>query len=675
MNVKSGLWLSATPSGPACALRLETYKERDDQDQEREVAIVSGELQKGEKVHWFLSHQRAASREPVRFDGTRSHLDADVRFGPRNFITGQWGTLSVDFTAAERATLRLTGPAGVNETIPLRWKQKEFRDLVIELDKLATATFPQRITWRDIQRDLGRVFRAAGFKPRIIRSNRSLADDPGGWTAGELHDALTTYRRGERAPWYVHVFLTSKFEEEEAEDDAETLGIMFDTDIVEGNVNGIAREGCAVFVDAHRLVYAPEDVDREILMTLVHEIGHSLNLLHSFESEKGRPDSPSIMNYPEAYDYGEDQYYQDFDFTFDRSELTHLHHHSAVVTEPGRADGEEFGRDIFREAPRRLPVSVRNEGAVRRGRFASDFTEALKAVEREVQQDLRVALTLPKTRVLPSEPLVATLAVTNGGADAFTLRSSLDWAAGDLHLEMRRGREGPYTTLHPPVRRCTHPKPTTLAPGETVAVQVPLILTREGDPLAAPGVYEIRAALQLRRERKWVRLVSRPAALVVARPSTPDERRLGRLYRTRHLKAYLLLPGADLDPKAREAAARLHEIAPEQHAGRIATLALAREATSRSAAKRPIPEAFRDPAYVRQAVAAVAAGPSGTPEMLGAREGSGEAGLSRMARGVERLLDRRADRLEALARTTPARAGAAEPSSNGARGGARGGGA
>jgi hypothetical protein len=647
--VKRGLWVSASGQ-PPCAVRFESYTDIDDTGAEHEVSIISGDLTVGGKTHWFLSHRRARTRDPVRFvatTGAPDRIEADVRFGPRNFVSGSWGTLAMDFTATNRATVRLEGPAGLDRTVKLVWKQKEFRDVIVELDKLAGTDFPRAITWNEIKRDLSRVLRAAGFKPTIIRSNRAVADNPDGWTTGELHNALTTYRRGERAPWYVHVFITSRFQEEDPVDDEETLGIMFDTDHGEGDLNAIPREGCAVFIDAHRAVYGGEGeatVEREILMTLIHEIGHTFNLLHSFESDKGRPDSPSIMNYPEEYDYGEAQYYEDFTFSFDRDELIHLHHHSAVVTEPGRADGEEFGRDIFREAPRRLRRSADEE--VRR-RSARTFETALREVRAKVREELELRVTLPKTRVLRSEPLVATVSIVNVGTEPVSFRTALDWAAGDVRLQVARQGTNDYETLHPPMRRCMRRGLRTLAPGEHVETAIPLMLTREGDPLGSTGVFEIRAMLQVRRGDKWVDLVSKAAQLVVAKPSNERELELARLYRTKDLKAYLLMPGAALRPAGREAANRLHEVALEQHSGRLATLALAREATSRFAVPERIPEAFRDPSYVRRAVATVAAAAN--------NEATGVSGLERMARQTSMLIARRAGRLEALAAASPPR--------------------
>jgi hypothetical protein len=655
VNLKSGLWVSTASSQYPCDLRLEILKASDGSDGNEDVAIVSGDLRDGDKPHWFLSAQRSRSRQPVRLTGgAHPHIDADVRFGPRNFMSGRWGSLALDFSSSKRATLHLTGPGGLDATVPLRWKQQEFRDITIELDKLASLPFPSEIRWRNVARDLKRVLRAAGFKAKVIRSNRSVPDDAGGWTAGELHDALTTYRRATPGPWHVHVFLASNYQPAPGEDNGDTLGLMFDA--FRDDVNGIPREGCAVFIDAHeRFVNDmrgatwegdvwtnPEALEREILMTVVHEIGHNLNLVHSFDSDKGRPDSPSIMNYPHKYDYGEPQYYDAFDFAFDPPELVHLRHHTPIVVEPGRIDGQQWGRDLFREPPSRLPEPAHDARAAEASR--TRFMERLERNNAEARQDLQLVITLPES-ALVSEPVVAAVTVTNKSDRGVAVNASLDWKAGELAVEMRsRGGTEPWRVIHPPVLRCVRARPKAIAPGASLTVPVPIILSRDGDPLRKAGDYEVRAALRMQRSGTWVQVFALPTNLTISEPTTRRDRQLVRLYRTRQLKSYLLIPEARLSDTARRAAERLHSLAPERQAGRLATLSLVREAVSRVALDRPIPEAFRNPEYLRRALVAVSdQTPSGAP-------------LERAALETQSLLARRSARIEMLGRTKPAAA-------------------
>ena len=98
------------------------------------------------------------------------------------------------------------------------------------------------------------------------------------------------------------------------------------------------------------------------MFTLVHEIGHALNLLHSFD--KGRPSALSWMNYPHLFPLGTEagpghngtsEFWAAFEQTFDELELRHLRH---ATPREIRSGGFEFGvyeegaSTIYPEAPR-----------------------------------------------------------------------------------------------------------------------------------------------------------------------------------------------------------------------------------------------------------------------------------------------------------------------------------
>ena len=66
------------------------------------------------------------------------------------------------------------------------------------------------------------------------------------------------------------------------------FGVMFDrgfrTDDDPGggsDLNGVPREGCAVFLDAIAQRRPADAIDKETLFTTIHELGHLFNLLHS----------------------------------------------------------------------------------------------------------------------------------------------------------------------------------------------------------------------------------------------------------------------------------------------------------------------------------------------------------------------------------------------------------
>jgi hypothetical protein len=118
-------------------------------------------------------------------------------------------------------------------------------------------------------------------------------------------------------------------------------GLMFDSNL------GLPRQGAAIFVDRlNELQGAGAEAARQRLHTVVHEIGHTLNLLHCFQADRSelyrgraRPEALTWMNYPHLYPNGEAQpnlsewydesranYWSHFGYGFDRDELTHLRH-------------------------------------------------------------------------------------------------------------------------------------------------------------------------------------------------------------------------------------------------------------------------------------------------------------------------------------------------------------
>lgn len=101
-------------------------------------------------------------------------------------------------------------------------------------------------------------------------------------------------------------------------------GIMFDQ-------QGKQRQGCAVFHTG--IGGASVEQQRLQLYTYVHELGHSFNLLHSWQKSLGTPSVPnrnnslSWMNYPWNSAFGSPaNFWNNFAFQFDNEEVIHLRH-------------------------------------------------------------------------------------------------------------------------------------------------------------------------------------------------------------------------------------------------------------------------------------------------------------------------------------------------------------
>ncbi|WP_445174439.1 hypothetical protein [Microcoleus sp.] len=127
------------------------------------------------------------------------------------------------------------------------------------------------------------------------------------------------------------------------------FGIMFDQ-------QGKQRQGCAVF---HQGIGGETAEKRRLqLYTYVHELGHSFNLLHSWQKDlaippgTNRPLSLSWMNYPFNYPApgGEATYWSKFAFQFDNEEVIHLRHafrNNIIVGGNNFTVGSGLGQEVM----------------------------------------------------------------------------------------------------------------------------------------------------------------------------------------------------------------------------------------------------------------------------------------------------------------------------------------
>jgi len=564
MKPHAGRYRAANGGPGTLDLRLELFPRADRHGSE---GILSGDLMLGARTISFMTASRNG-KPGVVFTDRRggAQVEANVRFGPTNFQTGTWGTVTLHLTSTERGRVRVRCPNGSSAcdvTRDIRFRDKYFRDLILELDRVATASLPGAVEWKGSKRDLAGVFRSAGFKVRVLRGGAKVPDERDAWTDGELHEAMVRWRRRRLDPWSAYVLLASRYDEDTR--DGFTVGIMFDA---ERRPSDPPREGCAVFVESLRdvlgTVRATPTFRREMLITTAHEIGHALNLLHSFD--KGRPGSPSIMNYPEMYTGGEDAYYRAFHFAFDSAELIHLRHHSREVTEPGNPQGVEFASYNFLRRPAR--------------------GSANRAAQRahETATSLVLALELATRRLLTSEPIYGRVTLrykpSTGAPRTLRLLTSLDWASGQLAVEVREIKRGPWRTLRAPLRRCRRLQPRSLLRGATLGSELALIASRSGDIFRRPGKYELRLGLVVRRGAQEIVLRSAGRRLTVRKARSRRERGLVRLFRRRDLKQFLVLRGGGLPAAARQAASRVLAIGPGLPAAHLSALALASDQLS-----------------------------------------------------------------------------------------------
>jgi hypothetical protein len=238
-------------------------------------------------------------------------------------------------TVTIRPDLDLAGlPAGSEVTVTVDRRGAELRELGLETDTEVGVEPPEPVVFgaelvdeRECLRRAGFAVSTTGQPTRIPRQDQPW-DDSRLFTL--LHDLMTGTAQADlsAAAWQQQLLLLS------ASTRPRLAGIMFDA------AGLLPRQGCAVFMDAVRghAASEDEDPDRNAIRTIVHELGHGLNLAHRFEEAVGHIGSTSFMNYPQRFEPGgSDGYWPEFRFTFDADELEFLQHAPLTAVRPGDA--------------------------------------------------------------------------------------------------------------------------------------------------------------------------------------------------------------------------------------------------------------------------------------------------------------------------------------------------
>ncbi|WP_136658382.1 hypothetical protein [Nitratireductor sp. XY-223] len=318
------------------------------------------------------------------------------------------------------------------------------------------------------------AYRQAGIELAVTLGGEDVAVEAAGedalWTDEELHAAMVDNfaAHADVAQWRLYLLLATKYVE------PGVLGIMFDSG------DDFPRQGAAVFAEHPSIANAPElEREREYLFTIVHELGHAFNFLHSFQ--KGifethgmmpRPGSLSWMNYPDLFPFGyaypdnwdgSGPFWTQFRYDFDRHEISHLRHNDALEVIMG---GRSFG-------------------------FAGHLEE--RAFEREAAaHDISFKLWLPQS-VEFMEQVEGDVRVRNDSTAPVEIAPSLRPSGGALEILIRRpGDRFPKVYRHfadscmPMARR-------VLAPGEAVYQELNLSFGRRHWYVDEPGTYEVQA--------------------------------------------------------------------------------------------------------------------------------------------------------------------------------------
>jgi len=322
------------------------------------------------------------------------------------------------------------------------------------------------------------AFETAGFETRVIEHAQIGSADGEGWSEKALAN-LMVEARTDASPvpaWLINLCLFSKSNR------PGLLGIMFDAKDAQ------QRQWCAVYAEEIRAHYADSMGEAALMKTMMHEIGHSLNLVHRFEREVGQKNSNSIMNYDWKYKNGDRAgFWRNFGFTFDDDELAFLRHGPRNAVMPG---GEHFRAARYWETGHDGYVPYRPE---------------------QMMNMWTLEILPPKSPVFFfGQPVTLGLRFQNNGLDSVTLqRGFLDQKAGFLQFEIKREGDASHDNetghhhghaFHPLVHRlmdrdASNAEWVTIATGDTHEDNANVTFGSGGFAFAEPGNYQITAYL------------------------------------------------------------------------------------------------------------------------------------------------------------------------------------
>jgi hypothetical protein len=326
------------------------------------------------------------------------------------------------------------------------------------------------------------------------------------WEDCELHAAMENHLHQWRDEPQWKVWLIAATEHWEGED---LWGVMFD------RMGGKMRQGCAVF---HKKIGGHADErQRDQLHTYVHEIGHCLNLLHSFEKEFGRPPSPnrpnalSYMNYPQRYLGGPNPsanasaFWAAFPFQFEDEEIAHIRH--------------AFRDDII------MGGNNFQEGAALRA--LQDRIASSKPILDKSGLLLELRNPDKKKDFAYGEPVVVELKLTTTDKTGKKAHGLLHPKNGFVHIAISKPN-GHIQMYKPLVQRCINPSSMTLGDDKLPATYDSAYIGygKDGFYFDQPGLYNIRAEYYA---LDGYRVTSNILSITVRKPRSYEDKEVANL--------------------------------------------------------------------------------------------------------------------------------------------------
>lgn len=440
-----------------------------------------------------------------------AHRRATVIFfgGGGNAITIQYGflspyfhTLEVEFDADERAHPVTRIDTGAHPNHP--------------------PTLPIRVlTIEDVYRRAGFDVRRSGGDNIVPIVPLSGADQK--WSTTEMHDAMQHYwsRFANTAQWSLWTFFASM------SDQGTSLGgIMFD------DIGPNERQGCAIFTESFIANPPANDpnpaawISRMRFWTACHEMGHTVNLAHSWQKALGTPWIPlanepaalSFMNYPYlAAVGGQQNFFANFQYRFSDRELLFLRHAPGKFVQPGNADWFDHhgfnGYNVMPESALRLEVRVN------RGDRTFSFLE----------------------------PVMIELKLKNISDNPVMVDEGILRNLNNVTLVIKR--EGQTArVLVPYANHCNEPRRVVLGPHDSIYDAHMISVGRGGWNITEPGRYLIQAAVRNDEED----IVSMPLTLRVTPPKGYEDEFLAQDFFTDEVGRTLVFGGTRVLEKAND---------------------------------------------------------------------------------------------------------------------------
>ncbi len=399
-----------------------------------------------------------------------------------------------------------------------------FRETQLELDHeegvdrwltYDTSSLPRPAGVAAEELSLEKIYGRAGIE--ITRSSAVNAVPGAGaganaqWSRQELHDAMiANWSRSEGDPWAMWVFFAKEYENRPG---FVTFGIMFDT------IGAHERSGTAIFSQAIADYYPRWTANRNAIIqrhhfrTMIHEIGHAFNLLHSWQKTLGtrwtasvvnEPNAGSFMNYPRRVAGGADAYWRDFAFRFSDQELLFLRHAPESFVNTGAS---AFDTNHGETAP---TMELMQELSQQDDKPAT------------LQLDLRVNKERPVFEFM--EPVNIELKLKNISNQAREVNQAILKDIGHMTINITRDRTDTkqYRSYS---QVCYADQKITLQPGESLYDNLFLSAGSLGWYIADPGMYEITVAVSAAREDDQDKeIVSASFSIIVLRPSLQRKR-------------------------------------------------------------------------------------------------------------------------------------------------------